>query len=80
MRVMVWFLGVFVILLGFEVRSSNAWQWAAVWGSAAVLWFLVGCISAIYGLAKKAFDKSRAAATETLKRGLASPPAPKGQA
>lgn len=77
MKGMTWFLGVFVILLGFECRSSNAWQWTVVWLSAAVLWFLIGCGVLLFSLAKTAFDKTRAGATEALKRGLASPLAPK---
>lgn len=77
MRGMVWFLGVFVILLGFEVRSSNAWQWAVVWGIAAALWFLIGCGLLAFGVAKTAFDKTRAGAVDALRRGVQTPPAPK---
>lgn len=77
MRGMVWFLGVMVILLGFEVRSSSTWQWAVAWSCAAALWFLIGCGLLLFGLAKTAFDKTRAGAADALKRGLVPPPAPK---
>lgn len=77
MKGMTWFLGVFVILLGFECRSSNALQWTVVWLSAAVLWFLIGCGVLLFSLARTAFDKTRAGAAEALKRGLASPLPPK---
>lgn len=77
MRGMVWFLGVLVILLGFECRSSSAWQWTAVWGSAAVLWFLGGCLILLVGLYRRAFDKTRAGALDALRRAAQTPPAPK---
>lgn len=77
---MIWFLGVLVILLGFEVRSSSAWQWTAAWISAAVLWFLIGCFVLLYSLARTAFDKTRAGAADAFRRGLQTPPAPKKEA
>lgn len=80
MRGMIWFLGVFVILLGFECRSSQTWQWMAVWLSAAVLWLLVGCGIVLFSLAKTAFDKTRAGAADALRRGIGVPPAPKKEA
>lgn len=74
---MIWFLGVFVILLGFEVRSSQTWQWALVWGIAGALWFFVGCIALLYRMSRAAFDKTRAGALDAFRRGLSTPPAPR---
>ena len=77
MRGMIWFLGVLVILLGVENMGSHAWQWLAVWASAAAVWLLVGCAVILFRVTRAALDKSRAGALETIRKGLASAPAPK---
>lgn len=57
MRGLTWLLGVFVILLGYE-GGNSAWRgWAAVWTSAAVLWFFVGCVLGVYALSRVASAK-----------------------
>lgn len=57
MRGMTWLVGVLVVLLGLELRPANSGGWAAVWISAAVLWFFVGCVLGVYALAKIASAK-----------------------
>lgn len=52
MRLVSWFLGVMLILVGIETKGSDAGHWLAVWVTTAILWFLVGCGLGISGLAR----------------------------
>lgn len=57
MRGLTWLVGVMVILLGLELRPANSGGWTAVFISAAVLWFFVGCVLGVYALSRVASAK-----------------------